>query len=130
MRGCGIRADQALICRITSYNVCYTKLLRAEGYYTHLLDILNKEYSSISYLLIDEIPEHRALLENMMKVSNNLGVTKYRLYERSRDDEKNAEAMVLLTDSIEYYRITSYNVCYTKLLRARIPRKEPPLYIQ
>ena len=75
----------------------------AEGYYTHLLDILNKEYSSITYLLIDEIPEHRALLENLMKVSNNLGVVKYRLYERSRDPEKNAEAMVLLTDSVEFY---------------------------
>lgn len=75
----------------------------AEGYYTHLLDLLEKEYSTISYLLIDEIPEHRALLENMMKVSNNLGVTKYRLYERSRAPEKNAEAMVLLTDSVEYY---------------------------
>ncbi len=75
----------------------------AEGLYTHLLDKLNKEYSTINYLLIDEMPEHRALLENMMKVSNNLGVTKYRLYERSRDPEKSAEAMVLLTDSIEYY---------------------------
>ena len=75
----------------------------AEGLYTHLLDMLNKEYSSINYLLIDEIPEHRALLENMMKVSNNLGVTKNRLYERTRDPEKNAEAMVLLTDSVEYY---------------------------
>ena len=75
----------------------------AEGMYTHLLDLLNREYSSITYLLIDEIPEHRALLENMMKVSNNLGVTKNRLYERTRDPEKNAEAMVLLTDSVEYY---------------------------
>ena len=75
----------------------------AEGYYTHLQDILEKDYSAISYLLIDEIPEHRTLLENMMKVSNNLGVTKYRLYQRNRDPEKNAEAMVLLTDSTEYY---------------------------
>ncbi|MDC7226351.1 MAG: tetratricopeptide repeat protein [Spirochaetales bacterium] len=81
----------------------------AEGYYTHLLDSLNKEYSSITYLLIDEIPEHRALLENIMKVSNNLGVTKYRLYERSRNPEKNAEAMVLLTDSVEYYDKLSRN---------------------
>ncbi len=75
----------------------------AEGMYMHLLDILNKEYSAISYLLIDEIPEHRALVENLMKVSNNLGVTKYRLYEKTRDPKKNAEAMVLLTDSTEYY---------------------------
>lgn len=75
----------------------------AEGYYTHLMDILGKEYSSLNYVLIEEIPEHRALVENMMKVSNNLGVTKYRLYERSRDPEKNSEAMVLLTDSIEYH---------------------------
>jgi hypothetical protein len=70
---------------------------------------LTREYSSISYLLIDEKPEHRALLENMMKVSNNLGVTKYRLYERSRNPEKNAEAMVLLTDSVEYYDKLSRN---------------------
>ncbi|HAK47064.1 MAG TPA: hypothetical protein DCO79_14250 [Spirochaeta sp.] len=81
----------------------------AEGYYTHLLDLLDKEYSSINYLLIDEIPEHRALLENMMKVRNNLGVTKYRLYERNRDPEKNAEAMVLLTDSVEDYDKLSRN---------------------
>ena len=75
----------------------------AEGYYTHLKDILEKEYSSISYLLIDEIPEHRILVENMMKVSNNLGVAKYMLYQRNRDPEKSAEAMVLFTDASEYY---------------------------
>ncbi|MDC7126327.1 MAG: tetratricopeptide repeat protein, partial [Spirochaetales bacterium] len=75
----------------------------AEGYYTHLLDMLEKEYSSINYLLIDTVPEHKTLVENLIKVKNNLGTTKYRLYQRNRNSEKNSEAMVLLTDSIELY---------------------------
>ncbi len=99
----GFSVDRALMYSTANTLFNRNDYYLAEGYYTHLLDLLSKEYSSINYLLIDEIPEHRALLENMMKVSNNLGVTKYRLYERSREPEKNAEAMVLLTDSVEYY---------------------------
>ena len=99
----GFSVDERLLYSTANTLFNRNDFFLAEGYYTHLLDLLNREYSSINYLLIDEIPEHRALLENLMKVSNNLGVTKYRLYERGRDPGKNAEAMVLLTDSTEYY---------------------------
>ena len=70
--------------RITSYNVCYTKLLRA--------DILCFNFLAV--------PQHRhpvCNFKNLMKMMRNI-------YDRHT-------LLLYLT------RITSYNVCYTKLLR-------------
>ena len=77
--------------RITSYNVCYTKLLRSEQSFE---------------------------LQNPIDVTSSDKIVVYGKYEG-----KNAQ----LSESTIYekresydYRITSYNVCYTKLLRVRV----------
>ena len=72
--------------RITSYNVCYTKLLRLEYIIKNELDEYLDLYSTFVYKLVT--------INEYGKSSNGL------------DNES---------------RITSYNVCYTKLLRSKRP---------
>ena len=69
--------------RITSYNVCYTKLLRAEGVVGRVgLEVLVAELEQAADILEDQV-------------------------ERRNQQQGDAG------------RITSYNVCYTKLLRVQ-----------
>ena len=91
--------------RITSYNVCYTKLLRAE--------------------------EALQLIEESLKMDRfNFGAV-YEKYLISGDKAILADLKALMRGYVHnfiefaldyafggmYGRITSYNVCYTKLLR-------------
>lgn len=79
----------------------------AQGYYLHLLDMLERTKDNIPYLRIEENPEHRALLENIMKVYNNLGVTLGKLGLQLSDNKKQSQALVNLTFSSEYYDLLS-----------------------
>src|SRR5208283_740990 len=51
----------------------------AQGYFLGLLDRLELKKAAIGNLLPLEVPEHRALMDNLVKVNNNLGVTMIRL---------------------------------------------------
>ncbi|MFW6229321.1 MAG: hypothetical protein ACOC2V_07650, partial [Alkalispirochaeta sp.] len=54
----------------------------AEALYEDLLDTIQAERSRIRTLLVDEDTTHRSLVEYLVKVRNNLGVTRYRVGER------------------------------------------------
>ena len=84
--------------RITSYNVCYTKLLRIprDGYV-----LAEGESKHIGRLVIPPKVFAALQVETTLWVNASLD---YR-------------ARIILDD---YPRITSYNVCYTKLLRSSI----------
>jgi tetratricopeptide (TPR) repeat protein len=69
----------------------------AQGYFLVLLDRLELKKDAIGNVLPLEVPEHRALMDNLMKVNNNLGVTMIRLAERTGDRKKRSEALVYLT---------------------------------
>ena len=92
--------------RITSYNVCYTKLLRA----------INKALSASVYLTSKIIGAVKPLFNDITGGSltpTNLNVCSSWL-----------KITVLLVEELSLpspssNRITSYNVCYTKLLRWR-----------
>jgi tetratricopeptide (TPR) repeat protein len=75
----------------------------AQGYYLRLLDLLEIRKARIPFLQVAENPEHRNLIEFLMKVYNNLGVTYRSLSVRSRDPDKEAKALVNLTFSSEYF---------------------------
>ena len=83
---------QREINRITSYNVCYTKLLR----FAHIFE--GVDLASVD----DEIFD---LLASGM------------LQEWLKDPKGVADALGLDENELSKIRITSYNVCYTKLLR-------------
>ncbi len=73
----------------------------AAGYYSELLEILQRERSFIRELnLIDNI-EHQALIEYMIKVNNNLGVSLVRIGERQRDPAQRSQGLVYLIQANE-----------------------------
>ena len=73
----------------------------AQGYFLGLLDRLELKKAAIGNLLPLEVPEHRALMDNLVKVNNNLGVTMIRLAERTGDRRKRSEALVYLTTAAQ-----------------------------
>jgi tetratricopeptide (TPR) repeat protein len=79
----------------------------AQGYYLRLLNLLEGREERIPYLQIYENPEHSALVQYIMKVYNNLGVTLEQLADRSLDPEKESKALVNLTFSSERFDLLS-----------------------
>ncbi|WP_319559550.1 periplasmic flagellar collar protein FlcA [Marispirochaeta sp.] len=75
----------------------------AQGYYTHLLDRLEQQRREISVLLPHEREKDRALIERLIRVHNNLGVTLQRLSLATGDREKFSRALVHFTDSMENF---------------------------
>ena len=81
----------------------------AQGYYLRLLDLQEARRDRIPFLQPADNGEHRALLEYLMKVFNNLGVTTMRLSERGRDPARQARALANLTFSSEYFDVLTRN---------------------
>jgi tetratricopeptide (TPR) repeat protein len=75
----------------------------AEGHYTHLLEMLKSRLEQERPLMIEDRRDHRALAENLMKVSNNLGVTLHRLHLKTGQSEYYSRAMVQFSDSSRYF---------------------------
>lgn len=75
----------------------------AQGYYEHLLQILKNKLEQERPLLIDERRDHRALVENLMRVSNNLGVTYYNLHRKTGLSDPQSRAMIEFADSSRYF---------------------------
>lgn len=75
----------------------------AQGYYNHLLDILEQKISREFTIRLEEREDHRTLVENLMKTYNNIGVTLYGLFERTGDPEKFTDAIVSFTRSTGYF---------------------------
>ena len=75
----------------------------AEGHYSHLLDMLKSKLEQERPLLIDERRDHKALTENLMKTSNNLGVSLYNLHMKTGQTEYYSRAMVQFADSSRYF---------------------------
>ncbi|MCD6396278.1 MAG: hypothetical protein J7L71_01940, partial [Spirochaetaceae bacterium] len=75
----------------------------AEGYFNHLLDILEQEISSQPSIRLDKRDDQRNLVESLMKAYNNMGVTLYGLFQRTGDPSKFTAAMLNFTRSNEYF---------------------------
>ena len=75
----------------------------AEGHYSHLLDMLKSRLEQERPLLIEERRDHRALVEKLMKTSNNLGVSLYNLHSKTGQTEYYSQAMVQFADSSRYF---------------------------
>ena len=54
----------------------------AQGYYLRMLDRLETRRAALGILHPEDQPADRALLESLVRVNNNLGVTMFRLSER------------------------------------------------
>ncbi len=81
----------------------------ARGYYAELLEVLEAEREGIQNLLLEEDSQHRGLIEYLIKVQNNLGVTLQRLAQRSpQNGEVSSQGLEYLTaaseDAVNYNR--------------------------
>jgi hypothetical protein len=73
----------------------------AQGYYLRVLDRLETRRAALGILHPEDRSDDRALLDTLVKVNNNLGVTMFRLAERTGDRKKRSEAMVYLSAGAE-----------------------------
>ena len=95
----GLRGESTGLCRITSYNVCYTKLLRK-------IICFSKFHHMLLVIFLRVLRVLCSLKANILILLD--------------------EYLLILVASLNpnsgrQPRITSYNVCYTKLLRSVIP---------
>ena len=74
----------------------------AEAYLRELLERVELQRDRIRTLLIDEDPSHQSVIEYLIRVNNNLGVTLNRLHATTGDQNQYSLALVHLTESIEY----------------------------
>jgi hypothetical protein len=71
----------------------------AQGYYLRLRDRLEAQREALGTLDPETKPGQRALMETLVKVYNNLGVTLDRLAARTGDRNRKSEGLVYLTDA-------------------------------
>ncbi|MDR1931730.1 MAG: hypothetical protein LBQ57_02795 [Spirochaetales bacterium] len=73
----------------------------AEGYYSFLTERLEADKRRAGELIPDDRASDRALISNLIKTYNNLGVILYKMGERTGDVRSASRAMVLWTNSSE-----------------------------
>jgi hypothetical protein len=73
----------------------------AEGYYSYLNERLEADRRRVGELLPDDRSADRALLLNLIKAYNNLGVILYKMGQRTGNTGNTSRAMVLWTNSTE-----------------------------
>jgi tetratricopeptide (TPR) repeat protein len=73
----------------------------AQGYYLQAKDRLETRRAAAGTLLPEVKPEDRELLQYLVKVYNNLGVTMLRISERMGDRKARSEGLVTLTNATE-----------------------------
>ena len=81
----------------------------AEGYYSRLMSQLELRRAQEGILLPQVTPDQTELIEMMLKASNNLGVTLFRLAERTGSSAYNAQAMVHLSQSMRAWDALTRN---------------------
>ena len=128
--------------RITSYNVCYTKLLREDNCPQEAgpasnngcPDWVELDLSNILFDFdkSDLRPEAKAELDKLAATldaskeyeivvgghTDNVGTEAYNMGLSERRAQSVVKYLLMKGVNNAYVRITSYNVCYTKLLRA------------
>ncbi len=81
----------------------------SQGYYSHLLSLLDTEKARHLMLFPQEKEDDNKLVEMYLKVNNNLGVTLYKIARQTGDSRKNAESLVRLSDSIRAWDALTRN---------------------
>ncbi len=75
----------------------------AEGFYRDILRKLIQKRTLTENFRPEERDDHRIIMENLMKVYNNLGVTLNALWYKTGDNAKFSESLVCFTKALEIY---------------------------
>ena len=81
----------------------------AQASYLRLRDRLEARRTALGILHPEDRPDDRAFLDTIVKVNNNLGVTMYRLGQKTADRSKRSEALVYLSAANEIASSLSRN---------------------
>jgi hypothetical protein len=73
----------------------------SEGYYAYLTERLEADRRRVGELLPEDRSSDRALLLNLIKAYNNLGVILYKMGQRTGNTQNTSRAMVLWTNSTQ-----------------------------
>jgi tetratricopeptide (TPR) repeat protein len=112
----------------------------AQGYYEALLDDLQTQKRRTENLFPEEDERHDALLINIYKVQNNLGITMIKLGDQFSNPSYRAEGLAVLTESSENYdnyardrdtmvRSRTKNLAYLNQRNAILPQSDFDLEI-
>ncbi len=75
----------------------------AQGYYARLVDRLEFELDQLPLVEPQARPSHGEIVDLLMRTTNNLGVSLYRIGNRMGDPRRRAAAMAQLMESSRYY---------------------------
>ncbi len=75
----------------------------AEGFYRDILRKLLQKRALTENFRPEEREDHRIIVENTMKVYNNLGVTLHALWYKTGDNAKFSESLICFTKALEIY---------------------------
>jgi tetratricopeptide (TPR) repeat protein len=103
----GFTTDPNLSFSIANTLYRRNNLQAAEGYYRTLIKRLEERRYGISNFTPSERKEHLAVLENLIRVNNNLAVARYEVYRRTGRGEAYTEALVNLSNANELFE--NYN---------------------
>jgi hypothetical protein len=73
----------------------------AQGCYLRVLDRLENRRAALGILHPEDQPSDRALLDSLVRVNNNLGITMYKLSQRTGDRTRRSVALVYFTKATE-----------------------------
>ncbi|MDR1317398.1 MAG: hypothetical protein LBK13_11055 [Spirochaetales bacterium] len=94
-------SSRNLIFALGNANYMRNNFSIAEGYYSYLSQKLQTDRLQAGELLPDDRATDRALISNMVKTYNNLGVVLYKMGQRTGNTNSTSQAMVLWTNSTE-----------------------------
>ncbi len=79
----------------------------AESYFLQLTELLEEKRDSIRLFLPFEDPEHQALISYLIQAYNGLGVTRYKIADRSQNEQKETNAIYALEQAVTLFE--NYN---------------------
>lgn len=113
----------------------------AQGYFEHLIEILDDERLRKGIVFPQVRPDHEAFVVHYLYTANNLGVTLGRISTRTGDSRKNARALALLAESTRAWdaltrnqttmiRMQGSNLAFLNIQNMTHPRSEfvPEIY--
>jgi hypothetical protein len=130
---------------LATANTLYNRrdFFAAQGFYNHVLDILEDRKNRAPFILPQERRDHFELITSLKETHNNIGVTLYNLYRQggSLDAGKYSQALVHLSRSSEYYdlltrdprtleRVDTKNLGYLNQKALLVPMEESPMELQ
>lgn len=101
----GLDSEESPYLLYSTGNALYQRedFFAAQGYYSRLVERLTFELDQLPLVEPQVRPSHGEIVDLLMRATNNLGVSLYRIGNRMGDPRRRAAAMAQLMESSRYY---------------------------